>query len=705
MHRSHKKYKLLKIRYVLFVCLFYVLSTEVNAASFKTEAVKSGFNAGLDAADIRGKYRLEDLLDGADILFDNQDYRRAQDLYELSLSLDAKNLSIFKHLAIIYEKTDQKIKLAHLAESVSSYLLPEGNDDEFYQKMLTISIALNSKRNPELSWKTWSRLFATVKKKPGKLTKIVQSLEPRVHVPFLSRIYQLLEKKKLYTEFQWGQVAEYFFLQADRKAARFYYNKEFKRQKFDRRYLYPYALIEYEDRNFQSCQVFIKLCNALIKDPMILRKVELLQRNLNEHLYDVGVDQIRKEVDFLFRFQEPELALKRLEQLVLLSLSHPKTYLDIAQLLFKYPKKYNTWDHAKDYLLKFSQFKSLSFDDLLKACEIFYEKDYLEEMVLLLKKVSKNYPKKVKKNKRLLHFKKMVLVQLKKDISLFSLHGSIDDLKRYLLFVIAFDPYFSDAYVRLSEVYLKEIEDEFKNRKKLSKSLREEVSKFVEKMKDYPLRRSVNRSDLNYFSAKLMLNFPKKFRKHSMEIAHLKNALKEDDTLLDAYLMLAKVYHDFEFYRQSTKQLIELKGRLDEDDFEMMATINSLLSKNHLKLASQSYAHSNYFLVVNSMEKALFYAKKLTIDKESSVWLAYSYYYIEQFDKMDKLVNLSINTYGADTELYYLLALSHEGRYVYKKAIEAYQKALKINKDDKSPFIEECEKAISSLESILSSRE
>ncbi|MCJ8345809.1 hypothetical protein MJH12_09730, partial [bacterium] len=570
---------------------------------------------------------------------------------------------------------------------------------------LTISISLNSKRNPELSWKTWSRLFETVKKKPGKLQRVVQTLEPRVHVPFLSRMYRLLERKTQYSDYRWGQVAEYFFLQGDRIKARFFYKREFKKRRFDRRYLYPYALIEYEDRNFQACQVFINLSKNLIKDEMILRKIELLQRNLNNHLYDVGVDQIRKEVDYLFRFDEAKLALYRLEELVLLSLNHPQTYVDIAKLLFKYPKKFQTWDYAKDYLLKFSTFKSLKFEDLLEACEMFYKRDYLEEMVNLLKKINRKYPKRAKANQRLKLFKKVVLEQLKEDIKLYSLHGSNIELKRYLLFLLAFDPYFAEAYLKLAELYVKAIDFELKDRKALSKKLREEVFAFILKMKEFPLKRSKLRSDLNYYSAKLMIYFPKKHRKHSSEIAYLKNALKEDDTLLDAYLMLAKVYYDFEFFRQSIQQLESLKVKIDEDEFDLMEMINELLSKNHMKLASQSYAHSNYFLVVNSMEKSLFYAKKAVIDRESSIWLAYSYYYIEQFDKMEKLVNLSISTYGKDMELYYLLALSHEGRYVYKKAIEAYRKALNVNKDLKSPFIEECESAIFSLEGILNSRE
>ncbi|PCJ19269.1 MAG: hypothetical protein COB02_07730 [Candidatus Cloacimonadota bacterium] len=690
------------VKKCLILC-FLIISI-ISSKGFETEIVKTSYNAGLSAADIRGKYKLEDLLDGADILFDNKEYRRAQDLYELSLSLDAKNLSIFKHLSIIYEKTEQTIKLAHLAESVASYLLPKGKNDDFYQKMLTISISLNSKRNIELAWKTWGRLFTTVKKKPGELRNIVKTLEHRVHVPFLARMYRLLEKRKLYNEYKWGQVAEYYFLQGERNKARFYYEKEFKKRIFDRRYLYPYALIEYEDRNFQSCQVFIKLAKSLVKDSLILRKVELLQRNLDEHLYDVGADQIRKEVDFLFKFDEPKLALRRLEELTLLSLNHPQTYLDIAKFLFKYPKKYKTWDYAKNYLIKFSAFKSLSFEDLLSACEMFYEKNLLEEMVVLLKKVEVKFSKRAKKNKRLKLFKAQVLEQLKQDIKLFDLHGSTLELKRYLEFVLAFDPYFAEAYIKLSELYVLEIEKEIKSRKSLSKQLREEVYDFIIRMKENPLRRSLLRSDLNYFSAKLMIYFPKKYRKHSSEISYLKSALREDDTLLDAYLMLAKVYYDFEFYRQSVKSLLTLKSKLDEDEFDLMKTINALLSKNHRKLASQSYAHSNYFLVVNSMEKSLLYVKKDTIDRESSIWLAYSYYYVEQFKKMEKLVNTSITTYGKDTELYYLLALSYEGKYEYKNAVDAYKKALKINKNEKSPFIEECEKSIVTLEAILESR-
>jgi hypothetical protein len=136
--------------------------------------------------------------------------------------------------------------MAMIAESVSSYLLPESEEDLFYEKMLTLSISLNSKNKPKFAWATFLRLKNSMIKKPGRFTALIKKLEMSVYVPFLAKIYRYLQQNSDYDGFLWGKLGEYYLSKNAHDQADKFLRLEFRKRKFDRRLLYAYALVMLE---------------------------------------------------------------------------------------------------------------------------------------------------------------------------------------------------------------------------------------------------------------------------------------------------------------------------------------------------------------------------------------------------------------------------------------------------------------------------
>ena len=119
-------------------CIFSIVSVVLWTQSNFCQTIKMERSNGLSELKIEGelasgKYSFEDLYEGAVILFDNNELDRAQNLFELASQIQPKNLKIYKYLAQIYERTGQQVRLGILADAISSFLLPEGEDDEFYE--------------------------------------------------------------------------------------------------------------------------------------------------------------------------------------------------------------------------------------------------------------------------------------------------------------------------------------------------------------------------------------------------------------------------------------------------------------------------------------------------------------------------------------------------------------------------------------------
>ena len=208
------------LSFIFFATIFVSLSQVYFSQTIKMER-SDGLNSLKIEDDLAsGKYSFEDLYEGAIILFEKNELDRAQKLFELASQIQPKNLKIYKYLALIYERTDQQVRLGILADAISTFLLPEGQDDEFYETMLTASIVLNSRKDPESALKTFLRLQATLRNKPGRIRKIVKDLERKAHFPFLAKIYASLLKNNLYDEFKWGELGDYFLYRGDKGQAK-----------------------------------------------------------------------------------------------------------------------------------------------------------------------------------------------------------------------------------------------------------------------------------------------------------------------------------------------------------------------------------------------------------------------------------------------------------------------------------------------------
>ena len=183
--------------------------------------------------------------------------------------------------------------------------------------MLTASIVLNSRKDPESALKTFLRLQATLRNKHKLIPKIVKDLERKAHFPFLTKIYAVCKNNNLYDEFKWGELGDYFFI-AGTKVRLKGFEFELNHIDFEPKFLYSYALILFNQREFASDQVYINVGLKLNDDPLVLKKLKELQTNLSEYIYDVGSEQIRKEAELLFKYGRKDLGVNRMEELVII---------------------------------------------------------------------------------------------------------------------------------------------------------------------------------------------------------------------------------------------------------------------------------------------------------------------------------------------------------------------------------------------------
>ena len=167
---------------------------------------------------------------------------------------------------------------------------------------------------------------------------------------------------------------------------------------------------------------------------MVLKKLKELQTNLSEYIYDVGSEQIRKEAELLFKYGRKDLGVNRMEELVLLSNQNSSTYYEIGQILLEYPKHFDTWLDGRDYIIRYSKFDDLNFNELLSACELLFKRSMFEDMASILKVLERRFPKSSKGSDRMKVFKSRVIKALQDGIRLFEIHSSEMELRQYLIF-------------------------------------------------------------------------------------------------------------------------------------------------------------------------------------------------------------------------------------------------------------------------------
>jgi hypothetical protein len=460
-----------------------------------------------------------------------------------------------------------------------------------------------------------------------------------------------------------------------------------------------------EGRDYALCQVWVNVARKLNTDPGVLEKISGLQRALGEHLYDVGVEQIHKEADLLFRFAEKELGLQRLKELLLLSAVNPRTYFQMGQMLLSYPEEYDTWVEGRDYFLQYLKLdEKITFPEYLKICELFFRRNFLNEMAMVLRRIKADFPHQYEQAGELASFRETVQKQLLSQIQLFDNYATSEELKRYLYFLLEFSPESISAWIRLAELYESLLQEQQKQRKSLSKELIIEVQEFVERIEVQAVNIAPDRKEL-YYHAGNLLSLLSGIRQYSREIAHFRKALLLDESYIDAGIGLGSSYYDFEFYRQSIMQLQKTEQYLAPDDQLFRERIRELLVKNYLKGAEIAYGHGNYFLVIENMMAAIGRNNGKLIDKDSAIWLAYAYANTENHRANEEFLELALADYGSEIQLQYLQATTKTGLLKYQEAVQIYNDILENNQDDDNFFVKECRKNRENLELLLQYQE
>lgn len=673
---------------------------QTDCQTFKAELSSQTNLIQLEKELVKGKYKFEDLYEAALILLEKGDLEKSQNLFELASSIQPDNLQIYKYLAKIYEQTGQQERLGILAETLSGFILPDSEEDEFYETMLSSAIILNSSKAPEEAWKAFSRLSLTLRNKPGRYRKLIKTLEKKAHLPFLARVYEVLLEKKQYDEFMWGELGDYYLISGDQQKARTFLERELNHKDFEPRFIYSYALVLFNQREFPMCQVYINLGLKLTDDSLALTKLKKLQLNLSEYIYDIGADQIRKEAELLFKYGRKDLAIKRMEQLVLLSDQNANTFFEIGKILLGYPREYNTWQDGRDYLIKYANFSSIGFDDLLATCELLFDRNMYEDMASILKTLEQRFPEEVKKSDRIRIFKTTVIKSLKKGIRLFEIHASRKELLQYLRLLIDFDPYFEGAYIKLGELIEEDLSQEQISRSVISADSISATDAFLSGLERFALKSNNQSAQLHYLRAKLTTYYPVKLRNFSHEIASFKRALDADSRHHKARLALAHNYHQLNFFRQSIKELDTLLEDKDIKDQTLLQEARQLHIQNNVQSSSQAYSNENYFLVLEYMLKALQFSEGKLISLESTIWLGYAYFYAEKHSDNVELMQKSFDAFGEQHETLYLMALSKEGTYKLKEAEFWYNKVIKMGPAD-NMFVQECAKNRDNIIEIL----
>ncbi len=680
---------------------FFFLSSQsyVKAARLEIERARGATENKLRVDSKAGRYSFDVLMDGARILLKQKSYLKAQELFELAREMRPRNLEVLRSLAQIYEKTQQKVLMAEMAESVSSFLLPRGTDDAFYVKMLTALIVQNSKARQKIAWRAFLRLFTTLRKKPGRLHELIRELEKETYIPFLARIYTKLRDARAYSGYRWGEIGDYYLVQGDHGKAQKYLRLELDTPDFDRRFLYSYALTLYSLRQFTLSQVYVNLGQKLCIDPVVLHKLRELQDSLAQHVYAVGKLELQKEAELLFRYGEKKLAIERLSELLLLSPKNALTWLEMGEFLMKYPQDYGTWPLGKDYVLRFARSDQAGFKNILRGAQILRKRDYLEEIAIILRILDKKFAKRAAKSKRVRSLKALVLEALKKDIAVFESHGTGVDLKRYLHLILELDPGFLAVLLKLSETFDTQARIELRDRKFISDGLRGDIQRFLPVLEN-ALSIHPRVASLHYYLGWFKALMPAKQRRMSQEILHFKRALQLDEDYSQARIHLARTYHEGGFLRPALHQLAKLNLGLKMGAPELGKEVQGLKQTIHRELAFRAYGNGNHYLVLEHIKKVQAANRNQLLDRDSSLWYANALVHTEQYDEAEELLLRAIKLFGADSESYYLLALSQEGMYKLKEAVQTYGRAVELGEPG-SLFAMECRKNMMNLKQII----
>lgn len=690
-------------REILLVVVLLMGSLKLSMSeSLEIEVIKGSTKQQVEDRVITGRYSIDDLLEAAQILLNEKRWVEAQRSLEVAQQMRPKDLSIKKALAQIYQETKQWDQLDALAKSVSSYLLPGGVEDDFYETMLSIAIRLNAKDDPDFAWNSFIKLYTTLKDKPGRLSNRIRELEELTYVPFLSRIYQFMEGRKIYGDFLWGRVGDYFLVQGDFSRAVYFLDKEISKSQFNRAYLYSQALAHFSLRQLSKAHVFINLALALNTDQEVISKSKALQRALETETYSFSWEEVRLEADYYFQFGEKDLGLKRLQELLLGTDRNPHQLVVLGKILLGYPEEWHTWLEGRDFLLQYANSTKPRFELLFECAQILYQQGFLEELTPILGKMEKIDPKKLQNSEEIEKFQRDVATRLYDDFKL--MEGRVEDseLKDVLLTLIRFNPGIKELYIALGELMVRRAVDFKEGSLFYSESFQKDVETALILFEKAP-RDHWNSALLQYFMGRLYGYVKSDTRQYSREIAYFKRAIERDKNLFAAKVGLAQVYFDAGFYRQSFRQatmVIEDK-KVDQKWSEEAQKIARVAYR---AAASQAYAEENHFLVLDYLGRAIALNGGETLDHESSLWYANALVYAEEYEKSDSFLDQMLQKYGEDSQIYYLLALTHERLYKLEDAMIYYQKAIDAGVEG-NLFVEQCRQNLEHLREIVAYRD
>ncbi|MBW7874366.1 MAG: hypothetical protein H3C47_00070 [Candidatus Cloacimonetes bacterium] len=689
---------------MVFLLLLALFLNVPDANSLRTEV--SGNALSLTGANpaSSGRYQFDDLMEAATILMAEKSYDQAQEVLEMALYLKPRDLSVFQMLAEIYESTKQSEKLLSLAESVSSYILPQGREDPFYEKMLTMSVILNSNKDPNKAWNSFLRLYEGLSHRRGRQYELIKELENGVHVPFLARIYEYLVSREHYGDFRWGQVADYYLFHGHIEKAKLYFDQELKKPDFDRIFLYSYARILYDRKQFSLCQVYINVAMELSTSEKMTEKLKQLQHLLSAWGYEYGLDEIQQEADLFFRFREKSKGIDKLKSLLLVSTQNPGTLFNLGRMLMEYPKDLDTWDEGSRYLLQYARLVKAPEDNTYLAGELLLKNLRQNELASFLQILKERFPDWYQKDRRLSTQIAFAMENLLDSARVLMRLGTDDDLvRRYLNTCRELNPASLEVYHMLFEVLNRTFAKEIDNRQLLSPKSIEIAERFAYWVEQDAITAHSEVGELYEYAGRILSMRPRKNREYSRELAFLKRALDTNPSLHKARLQMAKNYLDFDYPMQAA-EILERMLDIAKDDQESQKQARIMLIQACRLNAQAFWAQASYFLVISQMQKAIAANDNELVDLESTLWLSYSYQATDAFDKNLSLLKSALQQFGDSAEVWYLYALSWQGSYEYEKAIEAYDKVLSMSDSENNRFASVCRENRDSLKRILQYR-
>lgn len=683
------------------ILLWLLLAGISFSESLRTElTAKDGFSfAGNPAA--QGRYEFEDLMEAANILMDKEEYIQAQEVLELALYLRPRELRIFQMLAKVYEKTGQSDKQLALAESVAEFILPEGIQDPFYERMLTISIILNSKKDEATAWRNFLRLYEGLSGRQGRQYELIRELEKEAHVPFLSRVYDYLLQRRQYGDFRWGQLGDYFLYIGEFEKAKKYLELELQKPGFDRIFLFSYARILYDRKQFTDCQVYLNVARQLATTDKFREKIEQLQYQLRAWAYEYGMEQVRQEADLLIRFREVDQGIKKLKELFLVGKGQPRTYYQVGAALLTYPADRDTYAEGAKIMLEFARLLKEPSDDVITGGELLLKAERLDELAAFLQILKQRFPRQFAEDPKFSTLVASITTRLLDNADILIRNKADDELlRRYLNSCRELNPTSVEVYARLFTVLERIFLKELSQRQFLSAQSAETAARFGVWIEQDALRAHSDLADLYYFAGRILSMRPKREREYARELGFLRRALEIEPAYHQARLQIAANYFDFGYAMQAYEALLVLLEAKGVDTATVQAAKEFMVKACRIN-AESAFAQASYFTVVAQMEKAIAVLDNQLLDLESTLWLAYSYQAADAFQKNAELLTKAVKKYPDQAELWYLKALSHQGLIEYEAAIAAYDQALALKKDSPAKFFSACEENRDSLKRIL----